>query len=365
MLLVSIAGGAWMPLANATERARELSLAAVQSEPSHRARLTSEELLRLKTAVTDNPRLRQPRFDWVRALIGQGDLVSAARAAESWREHDAYNLVAVRLLGDIQSELGDSAAARRTYSAIVELLPKDVEARRALATVLKQSGDLKAARTQLKAALELGSREPRTAFELGDVEQRLGATEEAKALFESISRAPDADESLRYPARQRLAQLYAAERRVALNSGEATRAEEIGRAIEGLALEGGLENDIKIYLSWDTDRTDVDLWVTTPSGERVSYEHPRGKGGEALYHDVTTGYGPESFTVHRAALGEYTIQVNFFGAGGAFKEARGEVVVVLDEGRPRESRYVLPYRLFQQKDTVTVAKVLSGEQVQS
>ena len=56
--------------------------------------------------------------------------------------------------------------------------------------------------------------------------------------------------------------------------------------------------------------------------------------------------------------GTYLVQVNYYGVGrGNLSEARGEVVVVLDEGKPTEARHVLPYRLFAAKDTVTVARI--------
>ena len=80
--------------------------------------------------------------------------------------------------------------------------------------------------------------------------------------------------------------------------------------------------------------------------------------GEALFDDITTGYGPESFTAFRARPGDYVIEVNYFGArAGAFQEARGEVLVVLNEGRANETRAAYPYRLFAQHDTVRVARV--------
>ncbi len=131
--------------------------------------------------------------------------------------------------------------------------------------------------------------------------------------------------------------------------------------MEELAISGGTVNDIKVYLTWDTDRSDVDLWVTSPDGERVFYEHKVGRGGEALHDDITTGYGPESYTARTARPGEYLVQVNYYGAGRSnFAEARGEVVVVLDEGKPGEQRHVLPYRLFEEKQTVTVARIKVG-----
>jgi Flp pilus assembly protein TadD len=335
-----------------------LSVQALDSEPKNRKRPTEVELAALRENVAKNPKLRKPRLELVRALMASSDLKAAHQEAEAWREHDAYNLLVVRLLGDIENELGDKARARRTYSAIVELLPRDAEARRALSTVLKQAGDMEGARTQLLSALAMEKSDPRIVFELGDVEQRLGMEESARARFESTRDAADATEALRYPARQRLAQIHGHALREARARGDQQEAQRLSELIRALAIRGGNENDIKVYLSWDSDRTDVDLWVTTPSGDKVFYGNRNGSGGEALFDDVTTGYGPESFTAPRAQAGDYLVQVNYFGSGGgALKDARGEVMVVLNEGRPSEVRQVFPYRLFEPNDVVTVARI--------
>lgn len=333
-----------------------LSVTAVEAQPARRTRPSAAELSQLKETVQQNPRRRDAHFAFTRALMASGDLSSAHEAATRWREHDAYDLVVVRLLGDIETERGDSARARRTYSSIVELLPRDVQARRALATVLKQSGDLQGARQQLLAALQLQS-DTHTSFELADVEYRLGMPE-ARGRFQGIAEQEGVPESVRYPARQRLAQIAARERREARARSDAERVAQLSREIDALGIHGGVENDLKVFLSWDTDRTDIDLWVKTPSGETVNYRHRTGAGGEQLFDDVTTGYGPESFTAHAASEGVYTVTVDYFGARpGAFKEARGEVIVILDEGRPTETRKTFPYRLFEEKDSVTVAKI--------
>lgn len=353
MAAVGLVPGA---VAQAAPASSALTVTALASEPARRARPSTEEVGRLREAVQANPRLRDPHFALTRALMASGDLLAAHEEATAWREHDAYNLVVVRLLGDIETEQGEKERARRTYSSIVELLPRDVQARRALATVLKQSGDLEGARQQLLVALSLAD-DQHTAFELGDVEYRLGLAE-ARGRFRAIADAPEVPEAVRYPARQRLAQIAARERREALAHGDQARAAALSHEIEGLAIHGGVENDIKVFLSWDTDRTDIDLWVTTPSGETVKYDHREGLGGEQLFDDVTTGYGPESFTARGAAPGTYRVSVDYFGARpGAFKEARGEVIVILNEGRPSETRKAFPYRLFEEKDNVTVARI--------
>jgi uncharacterized protein YfaP (DUF2135 family) len=345
--------------ATSSRNSARLTLTAVDSEPADGPTQPSDSHIEALAAVVESePGSRQARFELVRALMRAGKLQEALAAARAWREKDAYNLVVVRLLGDIHSELGDTGKALRAYSAVVELLPEDLGAQRALAGVLKQSGNLDAAYQRLAAAARLKSDDMRIAFELADAAHRLGRLDEARARFEAISSADGASMAIRYPARQRLAQIYAEMRRSAVAAGQSAAAGELDQSIAALDIKGGVQNDIKIYLTWDTDRSDVDLWVTNPAGEKIFYSHKKGKFGDALYDDVTTGYGPESFTAPRARPGTYVVQVNYYAAGRSnFAEARGEVVVILDEGTEREQKHVLPYRLFSAGQTVTVARI--------
>lgn len=351
-----------VPIAAADSR---LTLAPAEKEPAGaRAEIGEPELVALRAAVTKDPKDRAARFALVRGLQRAAKLDEALAAARDWRAVDAYNLVVVRLLGDLYSERGERAKARRAYSAVVELLPKDASAHRALASVLKQAGDLQGAYDRLLAASVSGGKDRRLAFELADVAARLGKVAEARTRFEAIIDDPETADAVRYPAKQRLAQIYQQLAREATAAGKPDDAADLGKSIKELKLSGGTENDLKVYLTWDTDHSDVDLWVTNPAGEKVFYSHRNGKFGEALFDDVTTGYGPESFTAPKAAPGEYVVQVNYYGRGRSnFSEARGEVVVVLDEGKPFEKKFVLPYRLFDEKQTVTVARIKVGRTV--
>lgn len=351
---------------SATPATSRLQLIPGDREPAladAKATDLATQLAALNAAVEAAPRERTARFQLVRGLMRAGQLEDALAAAKAWRAIDAYNLIVVRLIGDIYSELGRRDDARRAYSAVVELLPKDAAAQRALASVLKQAGDLQSAYERLRAAAESSGKDQRLAFDLADVANRLGQLGEARQRFEAIIAAPETAEEICYPAKQRLAQVYRQLARQAQASGSSGEAAAFEQAIAKLALPGGTENDLKVYLTWDTDRSDVDLWVTNPEGERVFYSHKQGKRGESLYGDVTTGYGPESYTAPKVRAGEYLIQVNYYAGGrGNFSEARGEVVVVLDEGKPGEQKHVLPYRLFEAGQTVSVARVKVGKE---
>lgn len=339
--------------------ARALTLERVDTEPRDTgARPSDTQLVDLAQAVEKAPDARAARFALVRAEMEAGRLERALADVRAWRAKDAYNLVVIRLEGDILGDLGRKNDARRTYSSVVELLPHDAEAQRALATVEKQAGDLPGAYERLEVARELSSTDARMKFELADLAGRTGHDAEARALLQDIVDDPKAADAVVYPSKQRLGGIWSADRRAALARNDATEAARLAHTIDALGIHGGTTNDVKIYLSWDTDRSDVDLWVTTPGGEKVFYQHKTGKHGEALFDDVTTGYGPESFTANEAQAGTYLVQVNYYGTRRSqFPEARGEVTVVLHEGSADEQQFVLPYRLFQVGQTVTVGRI--------
>lgn len=111
--------------------------------------------------------------------------------------------------------------------------------------------------------------------------------------------------------------------------------------------------DLRITLTWDTPKTDVDLWVTGPDGEKVYYQNKQGKAGGALDTDVTSGYGPETFTQARAQAGTYRVQAHYFGGG---LPTRVTVTVVRGEGTPQETRRTFRGVLLKEKDLIEVGE---------
>src|SRR5690349_21284092 len=154
VVLVALGVGAMAAPSSADGPASRLSLIEGDREPADDVAKTID-LAALKVAVDASPKDREARFALVRGLMRAKKTEEALAAAKEWRAIDAYNLVVVRLIGDLYSELGKKDEARRAYSAVVELLPKDAGAQRALASVLKQAGDLRGAYERLLSAAEL------------------------------------------------------------------------------------------------------------------------------------------------------------------------------------------------------------------
>ncbi len=64
-----------------------------------------------------------------------------------------------------------------------------------------------------------------------------------------------------------------------------------------------LDVDLRVVIEWNTEETDLDLWVDEPNGERAIYSNPSAAIGGHLSNDMTSGYGPEEYLLRRAPAG--------------------------------------------------------------
>jgi uncharacterized protein YfaP (DUF2135 family) len=120
-----------------------------------------------------------------------------------------------------------------------------------------------------------------------------------------------------------------------------------------------LDVDIRVVLTWDADQTDIDLWVTEPSGEKAFYSAPETRAGGKVSTDFMEGYGPEEYVIHHARPGKYLIQADYYGSNRI--SLQGPVTVQADVytnyGRKNEKRQRLTLRLDKEKDTFTVGEI--------
>lgn len=71
--------------------------------------------------------------------------------------------------------------------------------------------------------------------------------------------------------------------------------------------------DLRVALSWDSDNSDMDLWVTDPNGEKCYYGNTLTYQGGLISDDFTGGYGPEEFVLRDAKPGKYRVEAHYFG----------------------------------------------------
>jgi len=132
-----------------------------------------------------------------------------------------------------------------------------------------------------------------------------------------------------------------------------THAEVDGRLVLPMDL------DVRIAMTWDADLTDVDLWVTEPSGEKCMYSHKHTTIGGLLSRDFTDGYGPEEYLLRRAMEGTYCIEANYFESRAPL--LTGPVTVQVDVftnyARSNEKRQSLTFRLGKHQDIYKVGEI--------
>jgi uncharacterized protein YfaP (DUF2135 family) len=102
---------------------------------------------------------------------------------------------------------------------------------------------------------------------------------------------------------------------------------------------------LRILLSWNTNGTDLDLHVLTPSGQHAWYGQRVVNGG-AIDIDVTDGYGPEIFASPAPEKGLYQIYVNFYGGGKNDNLTIARLSIITNESTPHEKRqeFTVPMR---------------------
>jgi len=116
---------------------------------------------------------------------------------------------------------------------------------------------------------------------------------------------------------------------------------------------------LRVVMAWDTDDTDIDMWVSDPNGERASYANRLSYQGGAMSPDATGGYGPEEFSLKTAKPGKYGVEAQFFGHRQQVLSAGTTVMVRVTTGfgtsQARDEWTTL--RLTRGQETVRVAEI--------
>ncbi|MGE0430896.1 MAG: YfaP family protein, partial [Planctomycetota bacterium] len=96
--------------------------------------------------------------------------------------------------------------------------------------------------------------------------------------------------------------------------------------------------DLVVLLDWDTDGTDVDLWLTKlgATGARCWYKQPSVTWGAQLHEDQQDGYGPECISLPHAGPGQYRITVKYYSSDGHDIRSFAHVRTIIRVGTDRQ-----------------------------
>ena len=114
--------------------------------------------------------------------------------------------------------------------------------------------------------------------------------------------------------------------------------------------------DIRVVLTWDTDNSDMDLWVTDPEEERCYFENRQTYLGSVISPDITQGYGPEEFMLKKAPKGSYKIEVNYYGnrSQKQLLPVSLRITFFTHYGTPQEKKQETTVRLSNQREVIEV-----------
>ncbi len=120
--------------------------------------------------------------------------------------------------------------------------------------------------------------------------------------------------------------------------------------------------DVRIVISWSSDNSDVDLWVTEPNKEKCDYQNKLTASGGRISGDITQGYGPEEYIIKKSSVGNYIIEANLYGDS---RQTLGGPITVKAElftnyGRPNQQRKVINFRVTTNKELMKIGELKFG-----
>ena len=249
-------------------------------------------------------------------LIAHKKLADASAKANAWRSKDPGDVLALIALGEVSEAKGDIATAARAYGSIIDLFPARADLRRFAGERLERLGD--AGRT---LAIDTYTRA------VADRPDHLTGHRLLAYALVRAGRLADAFAALEVG----LAQHYPANRfrggeRVlredlglvgaAWLAKEPSRRAEIKTRLDKFSATLATESSLRFVLYWETDDNDVDFHIHDSQGHHAFYGNKELASGGSLYEDITTGYGPECFTINgKLPAAPYHLQIHYFSRG--------------------------------------------------
>jgi len=275
-------------------------------------------------------------FKTVMDLVRRGQIEPAIKTAFEWRKSAPGDVMALVALGEAFEAAGEILQAARCYGSIIDLFPGRADLRRFAGERLEHLGagnglDL-AADSYGKAEIERPDH-PASHRLYAFALLKKGQPEQAfEAIVRGVRRSYPAG---RFAGVTRILREDLGLVGAAWAKADPKRQDEIQRRVQS---EGGVIEDepsLRFVLNWETDANDVDFHIYDGNGGHAFYSQPTLESGGSLYADVTTGYGPECFTIRKRAdqrSGPYRLQAQYYSRG-PMGYGMGKLQVIDHDGR--------------------------------
>jgi len=250
----------------------------------------------------------------VMTAVRGGNTDKALGIARAWHDQAPGDVLALIALGEALEAKRDLRAAARTYGSIIDLFSTRADFRRFAGERLERLGTARdlVIDTYRKAVADrpdhvTGHR--LLAYALVRVADYAGA-------FDAILAGIDQP----YPA----GRFLGAERVLGEDAGmiaatylaHGGNRDAVMQQLAKRSLTLAAQPSTRFVLYWETDANDVDFHIRDGRGGHAWYQQMQLPSGGELYADITTGYGPECFTINgKPQAGPYRLAINYFSQG--------------------------------------------------
>jgi tetratricopeptide (TPR) repeat protein len=298
------------------------------------------------------------KYKEIRGLISRGKKQQALAMARGWREEDPKAVLALVALGDAHAALGQREEAARAYASIVDLFSSRADLRRFAGNLLESlKGGEEIAVDVYAKAREQRPDHPASHRLLAFALIKSGRADEAfVVLEEGLKRS--------YPG----GRFAGADQILREDLGLAAAAWKASSPRERKAIDarlkkagGRLESkpSLRFVLTWETDANDVDFHIYDGRGGHAYYSQPTLPSGGNLYADVTTGYGPECFTIRkprRKRATPYRLRAHYYSRG-PMGYGMGKLQVIDHDGKGKLRFEEHPYVVMNDSAYVELGRV--------
>jgi outer membrane biosynthesis protein TonB/tetratricopeptide (TPR) repeat protein len=259
------------------------------------------------------------RFKVVMEALQRGDKEGALSEANRWHADQPGDVLSLVALGEVFEAKSDLRSAARAYGSILELFSFRADSRRFAGERLERLSDPRALALAVDTYGKAAEQRPDhpashrlyafTLLKHGEHEKAFEAMKKGASRTYPAGRFRGVDRILK----EDLGLIAAA-----WIHAQPNRTAEIRSKLQAA---GGIEEatpSLRFVLNWETDANDVDFHIHDGKGGHAYYAHQELPSGGELYADVTTGYGPECFTIRgpreRRAY-PYTLQAHYYSRG--------------------------------------------------
>lgn len=258
----------------------------------------------------------------------------ALAQADGWWQTSPGDVMALVALGEALEASSQIYEAARAYGSLIDLFSARADIRRFAGQRLerlKSEAALALAADSYAKAVAQRPDHPQSHRLLAYTLLKLGQAEKAFDVLEKGSRQ-------RYPDGRfaGVDQILSEDLGLAAQAWIKAAPERKDEIYARLAKDGGRREtapSLRFVLSWETDANDVDFHIFDSKGGHAFYSQKELESGGELYADVTTGYGPECFTIRgKPHAAPYKLQAHYYSRG-PMGYGMGKLEIVQHDGQ--------------------------------